>query len=535
MVYLEASPPDLRHEYSFLFNQNSLSFLADLIATFEADYDKILQERQNRAVTVSQGDFKPIFKNRHILSDWKINELPKKLQNRKLDLGDCAPSDKQHLVNALNADVQGVQLDFDDGFCPTWENIIQGIYNISQAARSKLPGMQKTIEKCPVLMMRPRAFNMIEHHCMIRGRKVPGALFDFALLMHHNGKLLSEMGVGPYFYLSKIESAEEAALWNKIFIWTQDKLNIPQGTIKACILIENILAAFEMEDILYAIKDHAIGLNCGIWDYSASIIQKFGHNEEYLIPDRNKYVNVGKTFLKNYMKLVVRVCHDHGALATGGMVAKLLPKDTKTEHYQNVKKAIQDGKASEIQLGVDGFLVFDMRAVEALKELWDQHTTKENQVHVLPNIAQVTPESLLKVPKGVVTIEGLRHNLNVSLLFIYHWLLGKGTFIYNQSVEDSATAEISRCQLWQWLRHKVPIENYENQLVIYPWLMKELQNEVYRASKRYCKLYIHKKLIMIAKSFLIEIITSRHPPEFITTYLNDILHSKLGHRLIGKL
>lgn len=314
------------------------------------------------------------------------------------------------------------------------------------------------MQTAPILMLRPRAFNMIEHHCMINGKEISAPLFDFALLIYHNGKKMSEMGVGPFFYLSKIESSEETELWNNIFIWAQRKLEIPYGTIKVCVLIENILASFCMEDILYSIRDHAIGLNCGIWDYAASIISKFGDNPNCLIPDRNKYVNMSQPFLEKYMRLVINTCHRRGALATGGMAAQMLPPGKSDQ--QTVSKIIdfvKNGKRIEILKGADGFMVHDIRLVQPMIDLWKDHCTSDNQMNVIPDISDIQPECLIKIPKGGVTFNCLRHNITVALLFIYHWLSGSGIFFYNGAVEDSATAEISRSQLWQWIRHSVNI------------------------------------------------------------------------------
>uniref|UniRef100_A0A336LLQ2 malate synthase n=1 Tax=Culicoides sonorensis TaxID=179676 RepID=A0A336LLQ2_CULSO len=487
MINIDRAPSSrLSEAYRYLFDKDAITFLSDFVTTFEGDYDKIILQRQRQSLSINEGTFSKGFKNVHSNEDWKISPLPECLKNRKLDLGDCSPANTFHFIDALNSNVQGIQVDFDDGFCPTWFNTILGLYNVCLATRSKLNGMLRKIENCPLLMMRPRAFNMIEHHCSINGRKVPGAFFDFALLMYHNARILFESYIGPYFYLSKIESVSEALLWNKIFHWIQDRLNIPQGTIKACILIENIFAAFEMEDILFAIKEHAIGLNCGIWDYSASIIQKFGHQKEYLIPDRSKYVNVGQTFLKNYMQLVIRTCHKHNALATGGM-------------------------------------------------LWRGFTVLSNQLQILPDISHITPDSLLQIPKGEVTLEGLRHNLNVSLLFIYHWLSAQGIFYYKLSVEDSATAEISRSQLWQWLRHEIPIEGIPNCFVDQNLMNDELNREIEIMRKTWCKSEYDRKKLYISKRILIDIITARSPPEFITSYLNDIIHGRIGKCLLGKL
>lgn len=246
-------------------------------------------------------------------------------------------------------------------------------------------------------------------------------------------------------------------------MWAQTRLSIPQKTIKTIILIENILAAYTMELILYNIRDHIIGLNCGIWDYSASIIAKFGNHKDFLIPDRNKYVNVTKLFLSAYIRLVIETCHRHGALATGGMAAQILPSanlQSSVTINQSVVNEIIDkvysAKKAEIEMGVDGFMVHDLRLVSHMNKLWSEMCgSADNQLNRLPNINDINGQTLLEIPKGGVTIEGLRHNISVALLFIYHWLCGMGIFYYKGAVEDSATAEISRSQLWQWIRFAV--------------------------------------------------------------------------------
>lgn len=237
-------------------------------------------------------------------------------------------------------------------------------------------------------------------------------LFDFALLMFHNGQKMYQKGIGPYLYLSKIEDPKEAQLWNDMFIWTQRELGIPLGTIKACILIENILAAYSMEDILYEIREHAIGLNCGIWDYCASIIAKFADNPNFLIPDRRKYVNMSKDFLKAYMKLVVSTCHRHNALATGGMIADILPpgKGTCDRSKQIINEAMKK-KAAEIEIGVDGFLIYDERIATNMQSLWDSYDIEINQINIMPNMNDITAMSLLNIPKGGVTMDGLRYKM----------------------------------------------------------------------------------------------------------------------------
>ncbi|KAK5897558.1 hypothetical protein CesoFtcFv8_010609 [Champsocephalus esox] len=245
-------------------------------------------------------------------------------------------------------------------------------------------------------MLRPRAWNMVEHNMMVGGKEAPGPLFDFGLLMFHCGEKLFRNGSGPFFYLSKVESFMEARLWKNIFVWTQLKLGLPLGSIKATVLIENVLAAFEMEEILYELREHSAGLNCGIWDYSASFINKFGRRQAFLLPDRSKYVNMEKRFLRSYMELLVQTCHRRGALATGGMAALLLPEDR--DAYRTAMAAVSRLKLMEIQAGVDGFMVYDLGLIEPMQKLFQLHTEGDNQLHQLLEDVTVTPDDLLSMP-----------------------------------------------------------------------------------------------------------------------------------------
>lgn len=430
-----------------------------------------------------------------------------------------SPSDYIHFTSSLKANVQGIQVDFDDGHCPTWKNQIFGLYNIYRAVRNQIPNVPK-ISDAPVLMLRPRAWNMIEHNMSINGKEVPGPLFDFGLLMFHNGSLLSQCESGPFFYLSKLEGAEEARLWNEIFIWSQLRLRIPYGTIKACVLIENILSSFEMDAILYELKDHSLGLNCGIWDYAASIISKFGDDSSFLLPDRNKYVDMSKPFLKKYMDLVVKTCHRRNAHATGGMSAKLLP-EKHSKDYGNILTSILDSKLTEIQAGVDGFMVYDLKLVEFVNDLWKKHGGPFlNQIRFSGSSEKITESDLLTLPKGGVTEDGLRHNITVGILFIYHWLCGKGVFVFKGSVEDSATAEISRAQIWQWIRHAAPIEN-KHSIVTRNLVYNETSTIFDTLSKEYGFDNSAKVKLAVAFDVFTEIVNHRDFPEFITTYLSD--------------
>uniref|UniRef100_A0A182YQ02 Uncharacterized protein n=1 Tax=Anopheles stephensi TaxID=30069 RepID=A0A182YQ02_ANOST len=422
-ILIEAAPQRLEAAYREIFTDGALQFLARLVAEFDSEAEQLLQNRVKRRLLIEEGSWVPEFCNRSESLEWTVEPLPARLRNRKLDLGDVSPANTVHFTDCLYANVQGIQVDFDDGHCPTWRNTIQGISNVTRAVQGTLQGAPADVQAYPLLMLRPRAFNMIEHHCIVNGKEVIGPLFDFALLMYHNGRTMANLGIGPFFYLSKIEDPSETTLWNKIFTWTENQLSLPNGTIKACVLIENILAAFRMEDILYSIKEHAIGLNCGIWDYCASIIAKFGWRKEFLLPDRNKYVNMGQPFLRNYMRLLINVCHRRGALATGGMAAKILPRGKEKSNLSDdeIIESVKLTKSVEIDAGVDGFMIYDLRMVDAINELWEGKTHGDNQLNILPNINHVTADSLLQIPKGGVTIDGLNNNIRVALLFIYHW------------------------------------------------------------------------------------------------------------------
>uniref|UniRef100_A0A182QWW6 malate synthase n=1 Tax=Anopheles farauti TaxID=69004 RepID=A0A182QWW6_9DIPT len=540
-ILIESAPHRLESAYKELFTDGALQFLVQLVSEFDAEVEQLLQNRIKRRVLIEEGKWKPVFHNSSESLEWTVGDLPVRLRNRKLDLGDVSPANTVHFIDCLYADVQGIQVDFDDGHCPTWRNTVQGLYNVTRAVQGNLQGAPADVQAYPILMLRPRALNMIEHHCIVKGKEVIGPLFDFAILMFHNARTMANLGVGPYLYLSKIEDPSETALWNRIFTWTERQLGLLNGTIKACVLIENILAAFRMEDILYSIRDHAIGLNCGIWDYCASIIAKFGWQREFLLPDRNKYVNMGQPFLRNYMRLLIHVCHKRGALATGGMAAKILPsgKEKALLSDDEIIESVKLAKSVEIDAGVDGFMIYDLRMVDAINQLWDRKTDGENQLNILPNVSGICAESLLQIPKGGVTIDGLGNNITVALLFIYHWLTGSGVFFLNGSVEDSATAEISRSQLWQWIRMGAVVEDRENTIVTRKLVYQMTDKIISTAYRAWCITPPDRKRLLSAKFMLLDVISARNYIEYITTHLNDshkfrTLHNK-NDGLMAKL
>uniref|UniRef100_A0A8C2G953 malate synthase n=1 Tax=Cyprinus carpio TaxID=7962 RepID=A0A8C2G953_CYPCA len=473
-VELETPPSGLEREFHTLFNSDALHFLSELISTFQAEVDKVLNLRVLRKVQLDlTGELPGFLKDTaHIRNDpsWRVSPVPDRLHCRHVDVGDLSPCDTQRLITGLKSTAQGLQIDFDDGNCPTYHNQIKGIYNVYQAV--------------------------------------------------HNQFQACGNNLGPFFYLSKVESYMEARLWSQIFFWTEKKLGLPAGCIKATVLIECVLASFEMEEILYELKEHSAGLNCGIWDYSASFVNKFGHQAHFLLPDRSKYVDMEKRFLHSYMDLLVQTCHRRGALATGGMAALLLPRDKESDLYKTVLRTVTRLKLLEIKAGVDGFMVYDMDLIEPMQKLFELHSHGPNQLLQLREDITVTPEDLLTMPAGGVTLYGLRYNIAVGVLFIEAWLSGRGHFFYLGKVEDSATAEISRSQVWQWIRHQVRLE--DDGTVVTRALVGSLAEGLMEDLKAaiYCQTSRDKQRLMTAVSMFIEIVQKNDFPEFLTTYLN---------------
>lgn len=421
-------------------------------------------------------------------------------------------------------------MDFDDGHCPTWNNTIKGHFNLLQAAQGLLEAGGKTIVENPALLVvRPRAWNMDEQHMIVNGRVVPGALFDFGIHLFHNGKHLLKKGTGPFLYLPKLEGYKEAALWRKIFEYTERKLDFPHGSIKATVLIENIFAAFEMDEILFELRHHSSGLNCGMWDYTASIAVNFRHQAAFLLPDRQQYVSMKSEFLRYYMDLLVITCKRRHAPATTGMIPFVLaelPSDV--SHSQAIQKA-RSGKTLEALAGSDGALVYDLALVKPIAEVFTAASDCRANQFVAPfaiDEAHFT-EKLLTLPRGDVTLRSVEMNVRVILLYTLHWLYGHGTVIVNGCVEDSATAEISRAQLWQWVYHRAPIAGTSRQVdasLIEEMLLKVIREE--NRTKRHSPQFIEA-----ARQVVLLLSTMRSPPAFITTFLyqKEALMKALEH------
>jgi malate synthase len=437
----------------------ALELLADLHCRFNPRRLQLLALRQRRQAEIDRGqrpDFLP--ETAQIRADdWRIAPVPADLADRRVEL--TGPPERKMVVNALNAPVGTFMADFEDSCSPTWENLIRGQINLSDAIRRRIthtdPVSGKTYrlnERTATLIVRPRGWHLPEKHVQVDGQAVSGALFDFALYLANNHQALASNGSAAYFYLPKLESHLEARLWNDIFIAAQERLGIPRGTIKATVLIETILAAFEMDEILFELREHVTGLNCGRWDYIFSYIKKFRNHRDAVLPDRDA-VSMETPFLKSYVDLLIKTCHRRGAYAIGGMAAQI-PIRNNPQANEAAMLKVRNDKLREARAGHDGTWIAHPALAAIASEAFATVMQGANQLQVMREEVHVSAEDLLRVPAGAITDAGLRRNIRVGLQYVEAWLGGNGCVPLYHLMEDAATAEICRAQLWQWLAHE---------------------------------------------------------------------------------
>ncbi len=438
----------------------ALIFLSKLHRKFNPRRLQLLQARAERQSRLEKGET-PTFlaETRAVREDsqWRVAPIPADLQKRYVEI--TGPTDQKMVINALNSGADMFMADFEDANSPTWANMIQGQANLtaaiertlSFATKEKSYALNDTIA---TLMVRPRGWHLVEKHLQVDSAPMSGSLFDFGLYFFHNAKRLIAKGTGPYFYLPKMESHLEARLWNDVFNFAQDESKIPRGTIKATVLIETILAAFEMEEILYELRDHIAGLNAGRWDYIFSCIKKFRRNPAFIFPDRGQ-VTMTVPFMRAYTELLVKTCHQRGAHAMGGMAA-FIPSRKDAQVNEVALAKVREDKLRESADGFDGTWVAHPDLVPLAKQVFtDALRGKPHQKERLRSEVRTTPEQLIdfRVPQGTITENGLRQNISVALQYIEAWLRGNGAVAINNLMEDAATAEISRSQVWQMIHH----------------------------------------------------------------------------------
>ncbi len=452
---------EVRPEWDAILSDDALGFVAALHKEFNPRRLELLAAREARKARLDAGelpDFLP--ETREIReSEWTVAPIPHDLRDRRVEI--TGPVDRKMIINALNSGANVFMADFEDANSPTWENCIQGQLNLYDAVRRTISldtgaRQYRLNDTTATLLVRPRGWHLAEAHVTIDGEPVSASIFDFGLYFFHNAKAAIERGTGPYYYLPKMESHLEARLWNDIFVRAQQELGIPVGTIRATVLIETILAAFEMHEILWELRDHSAGLNCGRWDYIFSFIKKFRARKDFITPDRGS-ISMDKAFLAAYVDLLIRTCHRRGIHAMGGMAAQIPIKDDPDANEAAFAKVRAD-KLREVKAGHDGTWVAHPGMVALAKEVFDEHMPGANQIgegggrkDAESNIqsAEVKADDLLRLPEGVVTEKGLRQNINVGILYLSAWLGGSGAVPLYNLMEDAATAEISRAQVWQ--------------------------------------------------------------------------------------
>jgi malate synthase len=447
-----------------ILSPEALNFVEKLVREFGPRRKELLAARIERQKQLDAGvlpDFLPSTK--HIRDDksWKVASIPKDLQDRRTEI--TGPLDRKMIINALNSGAKVFMADCEDATSPTWENEVQGQANLYDAVRRKIDFTSPEGKKYALnpttatLMVRARGWHLPEKHVLYNGEPISGSLFDFGLFFFHNAKYLLENGSGPYFYLPKLESHLEARLWNDVFNFAQDELKIPRGSIRATVLIETIVAAFETEEILYELREHSAGLNCGRWDYIFSFIKKLRAHPKFTLPDRAQ-VTMTVPFMRAYCLQVIRNCHRRGAHAMGGMAAQIPIKNNPQANEEALAKVLAD-KEREATDGHDGTWVAHPGLVPVALKAFDKHMPQANQISKLREDVNVTAADLLSVPQGTVTEDGVRLNLRVGLQYLEAWLGGNGCVPLYNLMEDAATAEISRSQIWQWLRYNVALSD----------------------------------------------------------------------------
>ena len=439
-----------------ILTEAALEFLRDLHDRFDGRRQELLGERERRARRIRGGEM-PSFRDdtRDIREgDWRVAETPPDLEKRVVEI--TGPVERKMMINALNSGADVFMADFEDALSPTWENVIAGQGNCRDAVRRTIElttedGKEYRLnEEIATLLVRPRGWHLPEKHVEVDGRPISASLFDFGLYFFHNARELLDRGTGPYFYLPKLESREEARLWNDVFVFAQDAVGVPQGSVRATVLIENILIAFEMDEVLYELRDHMAGLNAGRWDYIFSAIKKFRHRDDFVLPDRGD-VTMTVPFMRSYTELLVRTCHRRGAHAMGGMAAFIPSRDP--EVNEKAFAAVRQDKERESQDGFDGTWIAHPGLGPVAREAFEEVLgDRPNQKDRLRDDVDIRSDDLLSLDRtgGEITEGGVRQNVSVALQYLDAWLGGWGAAAINNLMEDAATAEISRSQLWQW-------------------------------------------------------------------------------------
>lgn len=446
----------ISEQHKEILTPAAMDFIIELHEKFNPVRLSLLAQREKRQTAIDNGQLPDFLAETKAIreGDWTAAPIPADIQDRRVEI--TGPVERKMIINALNSGAKVFMADFEDSNSPTWENCMDGQINLRDANKKTISfkneaGKEyKLNDKTAVLMVRPRGWHLNEKHVTVNGEVMSGGLFDFGLYFFHNATKLLANGTAPYFYLPKIESHLEARLWNDVFVFAQDYLQIPQGTIKATVLIETILATFELNEIIYELRNHIVGLNCGRWDYIFSYIKKLRNQNGYILPDRAQ-VTMAVPFMDAYSRLVIQTCHKRKVHAMGGMSAFIPIKNDEAANNAAIEKVRQD-KLREVNNGHDGTWVAHPGLVQVAMDVFNEKMPTPNNYHILRESDVITQKDILTPCEGTITEAGIRMNINVGILYIESWLRGVGAAALHNLMEDAATAEISRTQVWQWMQ-----------------------------------------------------------------------------------
>ncbi len=503
--------------------ENAQQFLCELNAAFGSRIAALMNARKIRQHAYDQGQLPEYLPETRDIrqSDWQIAALPKILQDRRVEI--TGPVDRKMMINALNSGAKVFMADFEDASAPRFDLMVAGQINMMDyrdgclGFEDKARGKTYELAQDHALMMiRPRGLHLLEENMQIDGAPIPAALFDFGLHLFHNGAALHEAGRGPFYYLPKLENHREARLWNEIFNWSQDRIGLPRGTIKATVLIETLRAAFEMDEIIWELRDHIAGLNCGRWDYIFSYIKATRAHSEYVLPDRGA-VTMDDAFLATYAARLVKVCHRRGIHAMGGMAAQIPIKGDEAANQRAFDKVRAD-KLREVTMGHDGTWVAHPDLIPVAQEVFDAHMPMPNQIRVPRQYYKIQEHELLTPHKGAITEDGVRANISVALEYLAQWLNGRGAVPINNLMEDAATAEISRAQLWQWREHGAHVQMPKGDARVFDaaWFSDLMQAEIAAVRLRLGADEYRKSTYGEAMRLLVQAVLAAEMPDFIT-------------------
>jgi malate synthase len=508
-------------KFAKILTPEALEFIANLHYKFNNQRLELLKKRQERQKLLNQGVFPSFPKETETIrkdSHWKTASTPDDLQQRWVEI--TGPTDRKMIINAMNSGADIFMADFEDANSPTWDNMLEGQVNLKDTVEGTISfespdGKQYELNDNPsVLMVRPRGWHLNEKHLVIHGEEVSGSLFDFGLYFFHNAKKLLSKGSGPYFYLPKLESSYEARLWNDVFTYSQKSLGIPQSSIRATVLLETVLAAFEMEEILFELKEHSAGLNAGRWDYIFSIIKKFRRDPNLHLPDRDQ-ITMTVPFMRAYTELLIKTCHHRGAHVLGGMAA-FIPNRKDPEVTEKALRKVREDKLREVGDGFDGTWVAHPDLVPIARKIFETSLKgKPHQKDRMRDEVKASAQDLLNftIPGGTITENGLRHNINVAIQYLASWLSGRGAVAIYNLMEDAATAEISRAQVWQWINNKEVLDDGReiNKKLVKGFIVEEMQ----MISELYGKQF-NSKTFTVAKTLFENLVFAEHFIEFLT-------------------